>query len=255
MTAPRSPPLLPLPSPLLTTTHEPAWCACQHGGWHGGWRCVRGVWAESFGEILLVFATALMLFTWALRPRRSCAQEALPTVRESLLLRPPGAGKAHSKEKGQVTKARHSTSSYGQDRSQALSLAAVPLPTIALGPDRKRHTTALPALAVRLPRAQRMRRHRSPDTREDPSTEAIVAERRGNASSSGSERWRPRARYSSRAQPRDRVRTCAPNKHTHALLRAVQLQMPRDLDIIRAIAARLPKHAASFICGRGLQDY
>ena len=168
MTAPRSPPLLPLPSPLLTTTNEPAWRACQHGGWHGGWRCVRGVWAESFGEILLVFATALILFTWALRPRRSCAQEALPTVRERLLLRPEGAEKAHSKEKGQVTKARHSTSSHGQDRSQAFSLAAVPLPTIALGPDRKRHTTALPALAVPLPRAQRMRRHRSPTTEKSP---------------------------------------------------------------------------------------
>ena len=167
MTAPRSPPLLPLPSPLLTTTNEPAWRACQHGGCHGGLRCVRGVWAESFGEILLLYATALIFFTWALRPRRSCAQEALPTVRERLLLRPEGAEKAHSKEKGQVTKARHSTSasSNGQDRSQALSLAAVPLPTIALGPDRKRHTTALPALAVPLPRPQRMRRHRSP-TRE-----------------------------------------------------------------------------------------
>ena len=162
MTAPRSPPLLPLPSPLLTTTHEPAWRACQHGGW----LCVRGVWAESFGEILLLFATALILFTWALRPRSICALDALPTLLRVLLLQPPGAGKAHSKEKGQVTKARHRKS--GQDRSQALSLAAVPLPTIALGPDRNRHMTALPALVVPLPRAQRMRRHRSPTREKTP---------------------------------------------------------------------------------------
>ncbi len=65
-----------------------------------------------------------------------------------------------------MTKARHRKS--GQDRSQALSLAAVPLPTIALGPDRNRHMTALPALVVPLPRAQRMRRHRSPTREKTP---------------------------------------------------------------------------------------
>ena len=75
---------------------------------------MRGVWAESHGDILSVFVAALIFFAWALRPWRSVQRaRRRPTASERRRLPP-------------------SISSDRQDRSQPLSLVDARLPTMTL---------------------------------------------------------------------------------------------------------------------------
>lgn len=75
---------------------------------------MRGVWAESHGDILSVFVAAMIFFAWALSPRRSVQRIRLqPTASERR--RPPP-----------------SISSDRQDRTQTLSPAGAILPSMTL---------------------------------------------------------------------------------------------------------------------------
>ena len=74
---------------------------------------MRGVWAESHGDILSVFVAALIVFAWALRPKRIVQRESRrPTTSERRRLPP-------------------SISSDRQDRTKSLVDARLPSMTFA----------------------------------------------------------------------------------------------------------------------------